>query len=61
VLADKSLALLSSERLYQQLTETDADTYRNHWTEIRNPYGRVRGRIEGAKGGGNPIGRTSVN
>jgi hypothetical protein len=24
---DKSLAWLSSERLYQQLTETDADTY----------------------------------
>jgi hypothetical protein len=25
---DRSLAWLSSERLYQQLTETDADTYR---------------------------------
>jgi hypothetical protein len=27
VLADRSLAWLSSERLYQQLTETDEDTY----------------------------------
>ena len=27
MLADRSLAWLSSERLYQQLTETDADTY----------------------------------
>jgi hypothetical protein len=27
VLADKSLAWLSSERIYQQMTETDADTY----------------------------------
>jgi hypothetical protein len=21
-----------------------------HWTEVRNPYGRVRGRDEGAEG-----------
>jgi hypothetical protein len=27
VLVDRNLAWLSSERLYQQLTETDADTY----------------------------------
>jgi hypothetical protein len=27
MLADRSLAWLSCERLYQQLTETDADTY----------------------------------
>ena len=27
MLADRRLAWLSSERLYQQLTETDADTY----------------------------------
>jgi hypothetical protein len=27
MLADMSLAWLSSERLYQQLTETDADAY----------------------------------
>ena len=26
MLADKSLARISSERLYQQMTETDADT-----------------------------------
>ena len=30
----------------------------NHWTEVRNPYGRVRGSFEGAEGVGNPIGKT---
>jgi hypothetical protein len=33
----------------------------NHWTEVRNPDGNVRGRIEGAEGDGNPIGRTTVS
>lgn len=33
----------------------------NHWTEVRDPYGRVRGRIEGAEGDGNPIGRPTVS
>jgi hypothetical protein len=32
----------------------------NHWTEVRDPNGRVRGRIEGAEGDGNPIGRPTV-
>jgi hypothetical protein len=52
VLADRSLAWLSSERFHQQRTETDADTYliTNHWTELRNPYGRVRRRTEGTEG-----------
>jgi hypothetical protein len=31
----------------------------NHWTEVRDLYGRVRGRIKGAEGDGNPIGRTN--
>ena len=39
------------------LTETDADTYSQPLTEVREPYGRVRGRTEGAEGDGNPIGR----
>ena len=60
MLADRSLAWLSSERLYQQLTETDADTA-NHWTEVGASYGRVRGRIEGTEGDGNPIGRPTVS
>ena len=47
------------ERLYQQLTETDADTA-SHWTEVGNRSGRVRARIEGAEGDGNPVGRTTV-
>jgi hypothetical protein len=42
--ADRSLARLSSERLYQQLTETDVATA-NHWTEVGDLYGRARGRI----------------
>ena len=33
----------------------------NHWTEVRDPNGRVRGRIEGAEGDGNPIGRPTVS
>jgi hypothetical protein len=33
----------------------------NHWTEVGNPYGRVRGKIEGAEVAGNPIGRTTLS
>ena len=33
----------------------------NHWTEVRDPNGRVRGRIEGAEGDGNPIGRPIIS
>jgi len=60
VLADRSLSWLSSESLYQQLTETDADTD-NNLTEFRGQNGRVRGRTEGAKGDCNPIGRPTVS
>jgi hypothetical protein len=28
-----------------------------HWTEVRDPYRRVRGRTEGPQGDGNPTGR----
>jgi hypothetical protein len=46
VLVDRSLAWLSSERSYQQLTVRDADTA-NCWTEVGESYGRdSRGRIE---------------
>jgi hypothetical protein len=31
------------------------------WTEVINPYGRVRGRTEGAEGAGKPIGRLTVS
>jgi hypothetical protein len=27
------------------------------WIEVVEPYGRVRGRIDGTEGDGNPIGR----
>jgi hypothetical protein len=33
----------------------------NHWTEVRNPYGWIRGRIKGAVGEGNPIGRPAAS
>ena len=32
-----------------------------HWTEVRDPNGRIRGKIEGAEGDGNPIGRPTVS
>jgi hypothetical protein len=31
------------------------------WTKVRDHCGRVRGRIEGAEGDGNPIGSTTVS
>ena len=31
----------------------------NQWTEVGDPYGTVRGGIEGAEGKGNIIGRTT--
>jgi hypothetical protein len=49
VLVDRSLAWLTSERIYQHLRQTQILTA-NHWTEIGNPYGRVRGRTETAEG-----------
>ena len=33
----------------------------NHRTEMGDPYGRVRGRIEETEGDGNPIGRPTVS
>jgi hypothetical protein len=33
----------------------------NHWTEVRDSHGRVRGRTEGAEGDCNPIGRPIVS
>ena len=32
-----------------------------HWTEVRDPYRRVRGRTEGPQGDGNPTGRPTVS
>jgi hypothetical protein len=31
-----------------------------HWTEVRELYRSIRGRIEGAEGDGNPIEKPSV-
>jgi hypothetical protein len=32
-----------------------------HGVDVGNPYGRVRGRIEGAEGDGSPIERPTVS
>jgi hypothetical protein len=61
VLSDRSLAWPSSERLYQQLTETDADAFSQTLDWGQDPYVRVRERTEGAEGGGNLIGRPTVS
>jgi hypothetical protein len=49
VLAERSLVLLSPERIYQHLTNKDLDTA-NHCTEPKDTNGRTRGRTEGAEG-----------
>jgi hypothetical protein len=64
VFANRNLALLSYERLYQQLTETDADSYiviANHSTEVGDSYGRIWGRFERTEGNCNPIGCATMS
>jgi hypothetical protein len=57
-----SLACQSSERPYKQLTETEANIYTKHWTEVRDPYGWIRGRTEEAEvGESDPIGGPAVS
>ena len=60
VLVDRSLAWLSSEMLYQQLRQMQTLTD-NHWTQVRNPYGRVRRQKEGAVGDANPLRRPIIS
>ena len=60
MLADRNLAWLSSERLYQHLTEADADTYSQPLDDLRNHNGRVRGRTKAAEGDCSPIERTTI-
>jgi hypothetical protein len=60
VLADKCLAWLSSERLCQPLTETDADTYCQPLDWAQGPLWNTYGRTKGVEGDCNPIGRTTV-
>lgn len=56
MLADSSLACLSSERFSLHFTETNADTY----SQTLEPYERVRGSIEGAEREGKPIERATI-
>ena len=62
VLADRNLAWLSSERLDQQLTETEADTHTQalDWGHA-DFYERVRGGVEGAEEDCNSIGRSTAS
>jgi hypothetical protein len=55
MLTDRSLAWFSSKRPKKQLTETDAYTTPNQWTEVRDPCGKER--LEEAEDEGNSIGR----
>jgi hypothetical protein len=49
LLAERSLAWLYSERLYQQLNKTDADTAK-HWTEVRTPMEELEEGLKELKG-----------
>jgi hypothetical protein len=62
VLADRSPAWLSSELCSTSSSLRHMQILRaNHWTDIRNPHGRVRERIKGAKEYANSIGRPTVS
>jgi hypothetical protein len=59
VLTDGSLAWLSFDSSYQQLTETEGDICTYHWTEVRYLYDWIRGRIEEAEKGERPYRKTN--
>jgi hypothetical protein len=54
---EPSIAVLS-ESSTLQLAETEVDTHRQRLDGCQDPYGRVRGRIEGTQGNGNNTERT---
>lgn len=60
LLADRSLTWLSSERFYQKLTETDADTVKLGLGS-GTPMKELAGRIEGTDRDHNPIGRPTLS
>jgi hypothetical protein len=61
VLADGSLAWLSSEMLYQQLSERDADTTVNHWTEVGTPMEELQEGLKNGRGWQSQRKTSSVN
>ena len=61
MLADRSLAWLPFKSLYQHLTEQIHILTDNHWSEVQDLYGRVRGRTEGTEGDWDSIGRKTVS
>ena len=61
MLADRTLAWLSFERHYQELTETDADSHSQTLDIGRYPYGKTVRRIERSEDNGNPIGGPTVS
>lgn len=60
VLPDRSLAWLSSERLYQQLTEANEDTYSQPLAEVRDLMQYIHGNDWKTEGDDYPIGRTTI-
>ena len=60
MLVDRRLVWLSSERLCQHLTKTEADTHSQPLAELGDPNGRGKVGAEGANGDCHPIGRTAV-
>ena len=58
---ESSLAWFSSERLNQQLTGTDADTYSQPLEWSHFPYGWIRAWMEKTEEEGDPIGKPAVS
>lgn len=61
MLIDRGLEWLPSETPNKQLTETDTESYIQHWIEVRNLYGRIRGKVEEAEEQDKSIGRSAVS
>ena len=61
MLADRILAWLSFKRLYQLLTETDADTHSQELDTGQGPLRKRWGWTEGTEGDSNPIERPIVS
>jgi hypothetical protein len=52
---------LSPEKLFQSLTNPDADAHKKYWTEHGDHNGRVREKTEGAEGVCIIIQRTTIS
>ena len=59
MLADRSIAWLTSKRLYKHLNETDVNRVYN-WIKFEDCNGRVRGSNEKSEGDNNPRRKPTV-